>query len=138
MRRRRLLQGLGVAATISVAGCAGRLEEIAGSVTGGGRKVGESAAYEGVTVTPDKYVLADQAKRVFPNNRKQMSAQDGSTYLFTHMKVSHEGDSAQEFPKSRVQNNINLFYDGESVDDGGLRADSTRAYFVGGKKLTTY
>lgn len=138
MRRRRLLQGFGVAATTSVAGCAGRLEEIAGSVSGDDRKVGESASHNGVKAAPDKYVLASKARRVFSNNRKQMNAPSGATFLFTHLKVSHEGDSPQEFPKTQVRDNVDLVYDGEGVDDGGLRADSTRAYVVGGKTLTTY
>lgn len=138
MRRRNLLRGTAVAATVSVAGCAGRLEEIAGSVDGDDRKVGESASHNGVKATPDKYVLADKAKRVFPNSRKQMNAPEGATYLFTHLAVSHEGDSAQEFPGILTKDNINLIYDGESVDDGGLRADSTRAYIVDGKTLKTY
>ena len=138
MRRRRLVQALGATSVASLAGCAGKVEELAGPVTGGGRKVGESASYNGVRATPDKYVLADKAKRVFPNSRKQMNAPEGATYMFTHLTVSHEGDSAQEFPGSLTKDNINLVYDGNVVDDGGLRADSTRAYVVGGKTLKTY
>lgn len=138
MRRRKLLQGTAVAATVSLTGCAGRLEEIAGSVSGNDRKVGESASYNGLKATPEKYVLADKAKRVLPNTRNQINAPEGATFLFTHLTVSHEGDSAQEFPGALTKDNINLVYDGNVVDDGGLRADSTRAYVVSGKTLKTY
>lgn len=122
----------------SLAGCAGRLEELADSASGNDRKVGETASYNGVKATPDKYVLANQAKRELPNTRNQMNAPEGATFLFTHLEISHEGDSAQEFPGALTKDNINLVYDGDVVDDGGMMADSTRAYVVGGKRLMTY
>lgn len=119
------------------AGCAGQLEQLTGSVANGGRTIGDSASYNGVKVTPDKYVLANQGKRVYPNNRRQMNATSGATYIFTHLTVSHEGDSAQEFPSSRSPDNIDLVYDGERVSEG-MRATMTDAYIVSGKQLTTY
>ncbi|MFC7047287.1 hypothetical protein ACFQH6_19430 [Halobacteriaceae archaeon GCM10025711] len=135
--RRNLLKGIAVATVGSLAGCTGRLEAISKSLGEGGRTIGDTASYKGVKVAPDKYILASSAKRVYANNRQNINSADGATYILTHLKVSHEGDSAQEFPNSRIQDTIDLFYDGERVSES-LRDDATKAYIVSGKRLTTY
>lgn len=99
--------------------------------------MGDVASYNGVEVTPDKYVLADDAIRVYANDRRNISPEEGATFIFTHLKVEHKGDSAQEFPDSRTRDVIDLFYDGERVTET-MRNDMTQAYIVDGERLTTY
>jgi len=115
----------------------GQLEELVGSATSGDRTLGDVASYEGVEVIPDKYVLADSAERVYANNQNNISSAEGATYIFTHLEVSHNGDSAQKFPSSRTPDTIDLVYDGERVSES-MRNDATQSYIVGGKRLTTY
>lgn len=137
MHRRGFLQGVAVGAVTSLAGCGGTIGDFVSSATGGGRALGDTANYNGVEVTPDKYVIADRAERVYAHNRQNISSADGASFLFTHLQVSHNGDSAEEFPKSRARDNIDLYYDNDRVTESS-RDDITHSYIVGGKRLTTY
>lgn len=138
MHRRHYLATVASLAGVGMAGCA-EVQSQVSQLGGGQTTIGESQTYEGVVVTPRRYVLARDARRVYSNNTEEISAPSGATFLFTELNISHEGDSEQEFPPDGSgKDAVSNVYDGSRVYDGGIRGDGTQRYVVDGTTLVPY
>ncbi len=101
-------------------------------------KIGESQSFEGVVVTPEHYVTAQEVTLQLGNNQKKVASESGASILLTKLKISHEGDSEQQFPTTLAQDTIDLYYDGDQVDEGGMLVQSAKRLKVGDKTIMPY
>lgn len=135
MRRREFIAAAGITGITGLAGCS-QIESLLG--TGGGREFGDTATYEGVEAIPTKYVLAETVTRQFERTEETVSAASGATLILTHLRISHEGDSAVRFPENRRgSDSIYVRHDGNPIPSVGMPvpADSLT---VEGTNLQTY
>jgi len=134
MNRREYLDAVGGVSLVGLSGCS----SATGALDFGGSNVGETASYNGVEITPTKYVLSSSFTAESNHNTEDVDAPSGATYVFTHLSAVHNGDSEQQFPRTRLQSNIAVKYNGEQIYDTGVQWNSVESYVVEDKPLTTY
>ncbi len=133
MKRRQLLASTGLAMG-GLSGCT----NLSSVGLNENTKIGESQSYEGVLVTPEHYITAQEVTLQLANNQKKVAAESGASILLTKLNISHEGDSEQEFPTTSAQDTIDLYYDDDRVEEGGMLVQSAKGLKVGDKKLVPY